>query len=159
MTALFCNDRYPYSFTLRNRHCSFVFDPLGMIDGCARNADMRTRLERDYRFEAAHRLPKVASTHKCHRLHGHSYEVRIGVEGRIDEDLGWLIDFSDLDEIVSPIIEELDHQTLNEIDGLENPTSEILAAWLWRRLVCQLDMLKDVSVSETASSRCIYRGE
>ncbi len=124
-----------------------------------RNGVMRTRLERDFRFEAAHSLPNVPPTHKCSRLHGHSYRIRIGIEGEIDPKLGWLMDFSEIDAVVSPIIERLDHRTLNEIEGLENPTSEILAAWMWKQLKPTMDELADVTVSETASSRCIYRGE
>jgi 6-pyruvoyltetrahydropterin/6-carboxytetrahydropterin synthase len=118
---------------------------------------MRTRLERLYRFEAAHFLPKVPAGHKCARMHGHSYEIEIAIEGEIEPERGWLMDFASIDEHVIPIIKQLDHQVLNEIDGLSNPTSELLAVWLWTKLAHVLP-LSEVIVSETESSRCVYRG-
>lgn len=119
---------------------------------------MRTRLERTYRFEAAHSLPKVPPGHKCARMHGHSYMVEVIIEGEIDKDLGWVMDFSAIDEHVNPLVKQLDHQVLNEIDGLSNPTSELLAVWLWDRIKPSLAVLVEVVVSETPTSRCIYRG-
>jgi 6-pyruvoyltetrahydropterin/6-carboxytetrahydropterin synthase len=119
---------------------------------------MRCELVREYDFEAAHRLPNVPDSHKCARMHGHSYRVTIRVEGEIDPDLGWLVDFGAVDEHVRPLVAQLDHRTLNEIQGLENPTSELLAVWLWQRLHPQLPILTAVEVSETPTSRCIYRG-
>jgi 6-pyruvoyltetrahydropterin/6-carboxytetrahydropterin synthase len=119
---------------------------------------MRTRLERTFRFESAHFLPKVPAGHKCARMHGHSYQVDIIIEGEINPDLGWLIDFAEIDDKVSPLIKKLDHQILNEIEGLGNPTSELLAVWLWERVVGTLPGLVELVVSETQSSRCVYRG-
>ena len=121
-------------------------------------ARMRTRLERTYRFEAAHFLPKVPPGHKCARMHGHSYQVDVAIEGEIGGETGWLMDFSDIDEHVMPLIKKLDHQVLNEVEDLANPTSELLAVWLWKRLVTTLPGLAEVVVSETPTSRCIYRG-
>jgi 6-pyruvoyltetrahydropterin/6-carboxytetrahydropterin synthase len=118
---------------------------------------MRCRLSRDYRFEAAHFLPKVPEGHKCRRMHGHSYQVRVTLEGAIDPELGWLLDFGDVDQVVDPVLARLDHQVLNEIPGLENPTSEVLAAWLWRQLAARLP-LAEVEVAETADSRCSVTG-
>jgi len=120
---------------------------------------MRCRLERDYRFEAAHSLPHVGPDHPCRRVHGHSYHVRVVVEGPVDETLGWVIDFADIDSVVRPVIDRLDHQMLNEIEGLKNPTSEILSRWLWRHIAGELPALTELSVSETPSSRCVYRGQ
>ena len=119
---------------------------------------MRARLERSYRFEAAHFLPKVPAGHKCARVHGHSYLVNVAVEGVVTEIQGWVTDFADIDEHAAPLVKQLDHQLLNEIDGLANPTSELLAAWWWQRLADQLPGLCEVVVSETPSSRCVYRG-
>ncbi len=121
-------------------------------------ATMRTRLERSYRFEAAHFLPKVPPGHKCARMHGHSYQIEVAIEGEVDSERGWLIDFADIDEHVQPLVRQLDHQVLNEIDGLVNPTCELLAAWLWQRLAA-LPGLAEVCVSETPTSRCVYRGK
>ena len=119
---------------------------------------MSTRLERSYRFEAAHFLPKVPPGHKCARMHGHSYLVEIAIEGEVDPELGWLVDFAEIDEHATPLVRQLDHQVLNELEGLANPTSELLAAWWWRRLAPGLPQLCEVAVSETPTSRCVYRG-
>jgi 6-pyruvoyltetrahydropterin/6-carboxytetrahydropterin synthase len=119
---------------------------------------MRTRLTRSYRFESAHFLPNVPVGHKCAKMHGHSYNVDVVIEGEIDAHLGWLMDFSDIDVHVAPLVKQLDHQVLNEIEGLQNPTSELLAVWLWQRLVKALP-LSEVTVSETISSSCTYRGQ
>jgi len=121
------------------------------------SARVRTRLERSYRFEAAHFLPKVPPGHKCARVHGHSYEIGVAIEGDVDAERGWLVDFAEIDERALPIVRELDHKLLNEIGGLANPTSELLAAWLWARLAPALPVV-EISVSETPTSRCVYRG-
>ena len=118
---------------------------------------MAMRLERSYRFEAAHFLPKVPPGHKCARMHGHSYQIEIAIEGEVDPELGWLMDFAAIDEHAAPLVRQLDHQVLNEIEGLANPTSEHLAAWWWQRLA-QLPGLVEVVVSETPTSRCVFRG-
>jgi 6-pyruvoyltetrahydropterin/6-carboxytetrahydropterin synthase len=118
---------------------------------------MRSRLERTYRFEAAHFLPKVPPGHKCARMHGHSYLIEIAIEGEVDPEGGWVMDFAEIDEHVSPLVKLVDHQVLNEIEGLGNPTSELLAVWLWKRLAA-LPGLVEVVVSETPTSRCVYRG-
>jgi 6-pyruvoyltetrahydropterin/6-carboxytetrahydropterin synthase len=120
-------------------------------------ARMRMRLERSYRFEAAHFLPKVPPGHKCARMHGHSYAIDVAIEGETDPERGWLIDFADIDDAAMPLVRQLDHQILNEIDGLTNPTSELLAAWWWQRLAKVLPLV-EIVVSETPTSRCIYRG-
>jgi 6-pyruvoyltetrahydropterin/6-carboxytetrahydropterin synthase len=90
-------------------------------------------------------------------MHGHSYAIEIVIEGEIDPDRGWVMDFAEIDEHVSPLVRELDHQVLNELEGLTNPTSELLAVWWWHELA-GLDGLVEVVVSETPTSRCIYRG-
>jgi 6-pyruvoyltetrahydropterin/6-carboxytetrahydropterin synthase len=116
-------------------------------------------LVKSYAFESAHFLPKVPETHPCHRLHGHSYRIEVVVRGELDPELGWVIDFGTISEVVKPIIDkELDHRLLNEIPGLENPTSEILAQWLWQRVINRLPQLYRITVQETASSTCNYYG-
>ncbi len=120
---------------------------------------MRVELSKDYHFEAAHRLPRVPPGHKCHRMHGHSYRIEVTIAGEVDEALGWLQDFGDITAVVEPLLQrELDHRTLNEVPGLENPTSEILCEWLWRRLSPQLPLLSALTVHETCTARCTYRG-
>jgi 6-pyruvoyltetrahydropterin/6-carboxytetrahydropterin synthase len=120
---------------------------------------MRVELVREYRFEAAHRLPRLPDDHMCKRLHGHSFRFEVVIAGEVDEATGFLVDFGDVDRIVRPIVERLDHYYLNEIEGLENPTSEVLAGWLWRRIRPGLPLLAAITVAETCDSRCTYRGE
>ncbi len=110
-------------------------------------------------FEAAHRLPNVREGHKCARLHGHSFRVVIHVAGPVGEDTGWVMDFADVRSSFEPLHETLDHRYLNEIPGLENPTSEVLARWIWGRLIPTLPGLSQVVVRETCTSGCVYRGE
>lgn len=112
---------------------------------------------REFTFEAAHRLPNVPDGHKCARLHGHSYRVEIHVSGEVDPTLGWLMDFADIKVAANPVIEQLDHYYLNEVPGLENPTSEQLAKWIWDKLAARLP-LSVVVVRETCTSGCVYRG-
>jgi 6-pyruvoyltetrahydropterin/6-carboxytetrahydropterin synthase len=112
----------------------------------------------DFRFEAAHRLPNVPPDHKCARLHGHSFRVRVTVTGEVNPKAGWIIDYGDVSAAFAPTLDALDHHYLNEIDGLENPTSEMLALWIWRRLGPTLPGLSAVEVRETCNTGCIYRG-
>ncbi|MDC0669880.1 6-carboxytetrahydropterin synthase QueD [Nannocystis radixulma] len=114
---------------------------------------------KQFRFEAAHRLPNVPPGHKCARLHGHSFFVEIHVEGPVGERSGWVLDFADIAAAWQPLHALLDHNYLNEIEGLDNPTSELLARWIWRRLLPTLPGLSQVVLRETCTSGCIYRGE
>ena len=117
-------------------------------------------LFKEFTFEAAHQLPGLPAEHKCSRLHGHSYRVRICVSGDVDEATGMVIDFADISSLVKPVINDhLDHYYLNDVVGLENPTSENLARWLWRRIKPGLSRLSAIQVQETCTSGCIYRGE
>ena len=113
---------------------------------------------KEFTFEAAHRLPNVPAGHKCARLHGHSFTVRLTVRGPLDPSLGWVMDFGDLKAAFRPVYDELDHNYLNDLPGLENPTSEVLARWIWQRLVGRLPQLAAVEIRETCTSGCVYRG-
>jgi len=115
-------------------------------------------LVKDFRFEAAHWLPNVPEGHKCRRMHGHSFRGEVAVRGEVDPKTGWLIDFADLKRAVDPIVHELDHYCLNDIAGLDNPTSEMVAVWLWNRLAPQIAILHRVTIEETCTSRCHYFG-
>jgi len=115
-------------------------------------------LRRTFQVEAAHRLPNLPSDHKCSRLHGHSFRITLRVCGEMDPTLGWVIDYADIKAAFAPLFETLDHHYLNEVAGLENPTSEHLAIWVWERLVGALPGLSAVEIAETCTSRCIYRG-
>jgi len=112
-----------------------------------------------FRFEAAHFLPRVAEGHKCRNMHGHSYKFIIYLNGALDAQSGWLLDFHDIKLAIDPIVEILDHQVLNDIPGLENPTAEVITIWLWNRIKPILPQLCRVHLKETASSGCIYEGE
>ncbi|MCW5558055.1 MAG: 6-carboxytetrahydropterin synthase QueD [Verrucomicrobiae bacterium] len=114
-------------------------------------------LRRTFQFEAAHRLTQVAPGHKCARLHGHSFVVEVAVEGPVDPRLGWVMDYADIKAAFDPLFRELDHNYLNEIPGLENPTSERLAEWIWQRLKPSLPLLTEIVVAETCTARCVLR--
>ena len=120
---------------------------------------MRVSLTKSFNFEAAHWLPCFPEGHKCRRLHGHSFQVDVVVEGEVAPDKGYLMDYGDLKKIAKPIIDSLDHRLLNDIPGLENPTSEMIARWVWDNLVDQIPLLCEVRVRETCTSACGYRGD
>ncbi len=113
---------------------------------------------REFQFEAAHVLPHVPPGHKCGRLHGHSFRVEVHVAGEPDPTTGWVMDFAELKAAFAPLHDQLDHHYLNEIEDLDNPTSENLARWIWARLQSTLPLLSIVLVRETCTSGCIYRG-
>ncbi len=117
------------------------------------------KIFKEFRFEAAHRLPNVPEGHKCARLHGHSFLIKVEVEGPVGVDTGWVMDFSNIAEAFGPILGRLDHYYLNEIPGLENPTSEVLARWIWTELKPKLPALSCIEIRETCTSGCEYRGE
>ena len=111
-----------------------------------------------FTVEAAHRLPFVPEGHKCGRLHGHSFRIELHLDGVVDPKTGFVQDFADLKEAFKPLELQLDHHYLNEIDGLENPTSENLAIWIWERLKSSLPLLARVIVQETCNCGCVYAG-
>jgi len=114
---------------------------------------------KDFTFEAAHRLINLPPEHKCSRLHGHSFNVRVVVEGAVGDKSGWVMDFGEIKSVFKPIYDELDHYYLNDIEGLENPTSEILAKWIWNKLDSNLTGLSRIEVKETCTSGCVYKGD
>jgi 6-pyruvoyltetrahydropterin/6-carboxytetrahydropterin synthase len=116
-------------------------------------------LRKTFQFEAAHLLPYLPPDHKCRRLHGHSFTAEIVIDGPCDPRLGWVMDYAEMTAAFKPLWEQLDHYYLNEVEGLENPTSENIAIWIWQRLKARLPLLKEVVVAETCTARCVYRGE
>ena len=120
---------------------------------------MFVRLSKTFHFEAAHDLPTFPADHKCRRLHGHSFRFDVIVEGEVDPAKGYLVDYGDIKAAAGPLVKRLDHYYLNDIEGLSNPTSEVLAKWIWDRLVDELPNLTEVRIRETCTSGCIYRGE
>ena len=119
---------------------------------------MRVSLTRTIDFEAAHWLPTFPDGHKCRRMHGHSFKVDVVVEGEVDPDKGYLLDFGEIKAALAPIRDALDHRLLNDIEGLANPTAEMLAKWIWDRLEPALPLLSAVRVRETCTSAAEYRG-
>jgi 6-pyruvoyltetrahydropterin/6-carboxytetrahydropterin synthase len=120
---------------------------------------MTVEIFKEFTFEAAHRLPNVPEGHKCARLHGHSFTVSVHIAGPVGDDTGWVRDFADLTCAMRPVLDQLDHYYLNEVEGLENPTSEVLARWIWDRLHPEMPDLSQVVLRETCTSGCVYRGE
>ena len=116
-------------------------------------------LRKTFQIEAAHRLPNVPTGHKCARLHGHSWRIEVSIEGPVGNDTGWVMDYAELKAAFQPIHDRIDHNYLNEIPGLENPTSERLAVWLWNELKPRLPLLIELVIAETCTSRCVYRGQ
>ena len=113
---------------------------------------------KEFTIEAAHQLPNVPAGHKCGRLHGHSFRIEVHVRGPVDPAMGWVIDFADIKSAFKPVEEAIDHRYLNEVAGLENPTSENLARWIWDRVLPALPMLSKVTVRETCTTGCAYEG-
>lgn len=136
-----------------------MLDARATLDGPGRGASRTTTsIFKEFTFEAAHRLPYVPADHKCHRLHGHSFKVEVHVSGEVDPHTGWIVDFSEIKAAFKPLHAVLDHNYLNEVPGLENPTSENLAAWIWQRLNHTLPGLSQILVRETCTSGCVYTG-
>lgn len=120
---------------------------------------MIVTLCQQFTFDASHRLDHLPADHPCHNLHGHTYHVTIEVTGTVDEQSGFLIDYREIYRVVKPIIDRLDHRHLNDVNGLAKPTTENIAAWLWRQIKPQLPILSKITIGETPFTRCEYRGE
>jgi 6-pyruvoyltetrahydropterin/6-carboxytetrahydropterin synthase len=111
-----------------------------------------------FTFEAAHRLPRVPQTHRCSKVHGHSYRVELELEGEVDKESGLVVDFFDVESTFQPLLEQLDHQLLNDVEGLDNPTSENIAMWIWNRAAPALPQLSRIVIHETDMCRVEYDG-
>jgi 6-pyruvoyltetrahydropterin/6-carboxytetrahydropterin synthase len=110
-------------------------------------------------FDSAHSLPNVPPNHKCKRIHGHTYRLTLYFEGPLDPYFGWILDFNDIKHAVNPVIDQLDHQYLNEIPGLENPTCEIIAQWIWNKVKPIVPQLSRLELNETPTSGAVYSGK
>ncbi len=117
-----------------------------------------TEIRRDVHFDAAHRLPNVRPGHKCARLHGHTWQLAIIVRGEVNEITGWIIDYYEIDAAWLPIHDQIDHRYLNEVEGLENPTTELMVRWIWERLDLALPGLHRLELQEGLRSACCYEG-
>ncbi len=119
---------------------------------------MKAELIKTFRFEAAHSLEKLPEGHRCRRIHGHSYRLDVHVSGEVDAQSGMVIDFHDIQKVVKPLVEQLDHRLLNDVPGLENSTSELICKFLWDRLRPSLPQLSGLTLWESDTSRCVFRG-
>ncbi len=115
-------------------------------------------ISKEFTIEAAHRLPNVPPGHKCERLHGHSFCIEVWVTGEPDPETGWIMDYSEIDDAFQPIFDRLDHNYMNDIEGLSNPTSENLARFVWQRLAPSLTGLSKIVIRETCNTACVYHG-
>jgi 6-pyruvoyltetrahydropterin/6-carboxytetrahydropterin synthase len=113
---------------------------------------------KEFTFDSAHKLPNVPDGHKCKNLHGHTYKLTVYLEGEIDEKLGWVMDFNELKQVMKPLINRMDHHYLNDLPGLENPTSEVLVRWIWNQVQPALPLLSKIELRETPTSGVIYEG-
>ncbi|MBD78757.1 MAG: 6-carboxytetrahydropterin synthase QueD [Crocinitomicaceae bacterium] len=113
---------------------------------------------KNFTFDSAHELPNVPEGHKCKNLHGHTYRLTVYLEGEIDEKLGWVMDFNELKRVMKPLLKRMDHNYLNNLPGLENPTSEVLVRWIWNQIHPKLPLLKRLELRETPTSGVIYEG-
>lgn len=113
-------------------------------------------LKSHFQIESARFLPKLSQTHPCSRLHGHSFKIILTLRGPLDPQIGWVQDYHEINEVMRPILGEIDHRVLNEVSGLENPTSEILAKWIFERVQKKLTSLRSVTIMETPSTECTY---
>lgn len=112
-----------------------------------------------FAFDSAHFLPNVPEGHKCKNMHGHTYNLTVYLEGDLDTELQWVMDFKELKDVVKPVIERIDHQLLNDIEGLENPTAERIVVWIWEQIQAKLPLLSKLELNETPTSGAIYEGK
>ncbi|MGE5518706.1 MAG: 6-carboxytetrahydropterin synthase QueD [Candidatus Dadabacteria bacterium] len=114
---------------------------------------------KEFSFDSAHYLSKVPEGHKCRNMHGHTYRLRVYLQGTPDPQYGWIMDFKELKDIVGPVIDMLDHKVINDIEGLENPTAENITIWIWNQIKPLLPLLHRVKLFETPTTGVIYSGE
>jgi len=113
---------------------------------------------KQFTFDSAHSLPNVHEGHKCKAVHGHTYRLKLFVEGELQENLEWVMDFTDIKDIVNPVIKTIDHKFMNDIPGLENPTCENIAIWLWNKIKPELVQMTRIELNETPTTGVIYEG-
>ncbi|NND08593.1 MAG: 6-carboxytetrahydropterin synthase QueD [Saprospiraceae bacterium] len=116
------------------------------------------KIFKKFTFDSAHFLPMVPDGHKCKETHGHTYQMTAVFEGKLDEELEWVIDFAEIKGVINPIIDRIDHKLLNDIEGLQNPTCEVIAIWLWNQIKPEIHMLCQIQLNETPTSGVIYEG-
>ncbi len=119
---------------------------------------MNFELKQHFQIESARFLPNLEKTHPCANMHGHSFKIILSIVGPLDPKIGWVMDYHEITKVMTPILALLDHKVLNTVPGLENPTSEMLAKWLYEKAKLQIPQLKSVNISETPNTECVYSG-
>jgi 6-pyruvoyltetrahydropterin/6-carboxytetrahydropterin synthase len=114
---------------------------------------------KEFSFDSAHFLPNVPDGHKCKEMHGHTYRLKVFIQGELDPKLGWIMDFKELKEALLPVIEALDHKLINNVPGLENPTAENITVWIWNQIQPALPLLSRIELYETPTTGVIYKGK
>lgn len=114
---------------------------------------------KQFTFDSAHFLPNVDDNHKCRSVHGHTYILTIYIEREPDKNLGWVMDFAEIKSAVLPVLKIIDHKMLNDIPGLENPTCELIAKWLWEKIKSLIPSMNKIELRENPASGVIYEGE
>ena len=117
---------------------------------------MNFELKQHFQIESSRFLPHIGKDHPCSRMHGHSFKIILTLHGPLDPKLGWVIDYNDVSKLMKPILESIDHRTLNEVPGLENPTSELLAQWIYQKAKPLFSSLVCISILETPFTECRY---
>lgn len=120
---------------------------------------MNFKLRQHFSIESARFLPNLPEGHPCAKMHGHSFKIILDLVGPINPNLGWVMDYNEIQAVANPILKSIDHQILNNVPGLENPTSELIAKWIYDRLKVKLPSLSQVTVAETPSTECLYPAE
>jgi 6-pyruvoyltetrahydropterin/6-carboxytetrahydropterin synthase len=119
---------------------------------------MIMELKQHFQIESARFLPNLDKAHPCSRMHGHSFKIILTIKGPVLAPYNWVMDYHEINEVVQPVLKMLDHQVLNDIEGLENPTSEMLAYWIYKKIISRIPLLTSVNVSETPTTECVYTG-
>lgn len=114
---------------------------------------------KQFSFDSAHFLPHVPDGHKCKEIHGHTYRMIVYINGELIKDLDWVMDFAEMKKVIAPVIKTIDHKLLNNIPGLENPTCEIIAVWLWNKIKPEIPLLSKIELYETPTSGVVYEGK
>lgn len=117
---------------------------------------MKYELKQHFHIESARFLPNLPKSHPCSNMHGHSFKIVLSLVGDLDPKIGWVMDYHEISQVMTPLLKQLDHKILNEVPGLENPTSELLAKWIYEKVQNTIPMLKNVSIMETTSTECTY---
>lgn len=117
---------------------------------------MKYELKQHFQIESARFLPNLPPTHPCSQMHGHSFKIILSLKGDLDPKIGWVMDYHEISKVMNPLLQQLDHKVLNQVAGLENPTSELLAKWLYEKALVSIPLLKSVSIMETTNTECCY---